>query len=167
MITPRISLIAALSTHTRAIGNKGALLWHIPEDLARFKRITTGHPILMGQATFQSIGRPLPGRDNIVLSHDVTYAPEGVYVAHTLDDALTYARTHDTQEVFVIGGGMVYAQTIDIADRLYLTLVESTSDGDTYFPPYEHLPFKKIEEVYASIAEMRYTFVTLERTLTS
>jgi dihydrofolate reductase len=161
--TPRISLIAALGATTRAIGAQGALLWHIPEDLAHFKRITLTHPVIMGQATFESIGRPLPKRENIVLSHDPTYAPEGVHVAHSLEEALTYARTRDSEEIVVIGGGTVYTQTIDSADRLYLTLVESETPGDTYFPPYEHLPFKKVEEHHSSTADMRYTFVTLDR----
>jgi dihydrofolate reductase len=164
MKRPTLSLIAALGTRTRAIGNNGKLLWHIPEDMARFKQLTLGHPIIMGRATFDSIGRPLPLRSNIVLTCNPTWTHEGVMVVHTIDEALDLARSLDEQEIFVIGGGELYAQTIDKADRLYLTLVEDDTPGDAFFPAYEQLPFTKTEATLGTSEDMRYVFVTLEHT---
>jgi dihydrofolate reductase len=160
---PILSLISALGKKTRAIGKNNALLWRIPEDLARFKQITQGHPIIMGCKTFESIGRPLPERTNIVLTLDPTWTCEGVTPAHTLDEAVSIASARDQTEIFIIGGGSVYAQTIARADRLYLTLVEDDAPGDTFFPPYEDLPFRVTEEVAHISGTLHYQFVLLER----
>lgn len=158
-----ISLIAALGTHTRAIGRNNALLWHIPEDLARFKRLTMGHPIIMGRKTFDSIGRPLRGRTNIVITRNQSWTHEGVLVMHTLQDAINHAHTIDTKEVFVIGGSDIYTQALPHADRLYLTLVQDDTPGDVYFPPYTHLPFVGTEEEAHPTSSPPFTFITLER----
>jgi dihydrofolate reductase len=129
----KLAIIAALG-HRRAIGKDGKLPWHIPEDLRRFKRLTSGHAVLMGRGTWESLGRPLPGRRNVVLSSG---AVPGVESYASLDDSLRALEESD--KVFVIGGGAVYAQIIDRADELYLTLVDREVDADTFFPPYEHL----------------------------
>ncbi len=133
---PRITLIAALGARTRAIGRNGKLLWHLPGDLPRFRALTLGHPVVMGSVTFASIGKPLPGRTTIVLTKDLAWAHEGVIVAHTLDEALEAATARDPHEVFVAGGGSVYAQAITRADRLLLTLVDDDTEGDTFFPDW-------------------------------
>jgi dihydrofolate reductase len=162
MTHPTLSLIAALGTRTRAIGKDNALLWHIPKDLAHFKRCTLGHAVVMGQRTYESIGRPLPGRHNIVLSTDPAWTTPGITVAHSIDDALKVASVAGEDEVFIIGGGSVYAQTIARANRLYLTLVDDDAQGDTFFPEYQHLPFVVQSEEYHA-GTPPYTFVTLVR----
>lgn len=126
-----ISMIVAASTNN-AIGRAGELPWHLPEDLKRFKAVTMGKPIIMGRLTYESIGRPLPGRQNIVLSSRAGYAPEGCHVAKTVDEALSVAA--DADEVMVIGGGHVYAAFLPRASRIYLTRVHANIDGDTFFP---------------------------------
>jgi dihydrofolate reductase len=163
LMTARISLIAALGANTLAIGKENALLWRIPQDLERFKALTMNHPIIMGSKTYASIGKPLPGRTNIVVSDDSTYALDGVRVCHSIDDALKTASELDDEEVFVIGGGSIYTQTIDIADRLYLTLVDSIEEGDVFFPAYEHLSWKEVERTPGHHGDLSYEFVTLDR----
>ncbi|AAR33902.1 dihydrofolate reductase [Geobacter sulfurreducens] len=127
----RITLIAAMAEN-RVIGNRGAIPWHLPDDLARFRAITLGHPVLMGRRTFESIGRPLPGRLNIVLSHREGYAPPGCLVARDLAAALELAR--DAAELFVCGGGELYREALPLADRILLTLVQGEFPGDVTFP---------------------------------
>jgi dihydrofolate reductase len=129
----KLAIIAALD-HRRAIGKDGKLPWHIPEDLKRFKRLTTGHAILMGRRTWESLGRPLPGRRNVVLSSSPVPGIESYASIEESLRALTSA-----ERVFVIGGGKVYAQLIDRADELYLTFVDRNVEADAFFPPYEHL----------------------------
>lgn len=124
-----VSIIVAKAKNN-AIGKDNQLLWHISEDLKRFKALTMGHPIIMGRKTFESIGRPLPGRRNIVISRNFTR--EGVETASSVEDAL--ARCQGEDEIFITGGGEIYRQTMDIADRLYITDVDCEPDGDTFFP---------------------------------
>jgi dihydrofolate reductase len=128
-----LAIIAAIGKN-RVIGKSGKLPWHISEDLKRFKKLTSGHTILMGRKTFESIGKPLSNRRNVVISskqipHVETYP--------SVDAALKGLA--DEERVFVIGGGQVYAQLLDRADELYLTFVDVRVDGDAFFPPYEHL----------------------------
>ncbi len=129
----KLVLIAALSTN-RVIGRNGKVPWHLPEDLQRFKRLTTGHTLLMGRKTFESIGKPLSGRRNVVLS---SRPLANVETYSTLADALRAVQGEE--QVYVIGGGTVFAQLIESADELRLTIIERHVEGDTYFPPYEHL----------------------------
>jgi len=117
------------------MGRDGDLPWHLPADLKRFKKLTTGHSIIMGRKTFESIGRPLPKRRSIVLSQTPSFQPEGTEVAASLDEALKLARTDE--EVFVIGGARVFAEALPIADRLYLTRVHADIEGDVFFPEIE------------------------------
>lgn len=131
-----ITLVAAVDRHL-AIGRDNAMPWRLPEDLAHFKAVTNGHPLVMGRATFESIGRPLPGRTSIVVTRDPGWTHDGVEVAHSIEDALTRAAQLDG-EAMVIGGGAVYAATIDRADRLEITHVDLTIDRpDTWFPPID------------------------------
>jgi dihydrofolate reductase len=132
-----ITLVAAVARNG-VIGRDGALPWHLPGELQRFKALTMGHVLVMGRLTYDSIGRPLPGRTTVVVTRQTGWVPAGgpfeqVVVAHDLDIALEVATDVDDQ-VFVVGGGQVYAETIDLADRLVLTEVDQEPDGDAYFP---------------------------------
>ena len=135
-----ISLIAAMARN-RVIGKDGKLPWRIPEDLKRFKKLTTGHCVVMGRKTFDSIGKPLPNRTNIVITRDKSWRADGVVVAHSLDEALGLA---SGDEVFVIGGGEIYAAALPKASKLYLTLVEGQWEGDAFFPEYDAGRFREV-----------------------
>ena len=129
----QLSVIAAIARN-RVMGRDNQLPWHLPADLRRFKAVTMGKPILMGRRTYTSIGRPLPGRTNVVLTRDPTFVAAGVVVASSLTDAL--ARVADEgDEAFVIGGAALFAEALPQAQRLYLTIIEADFDGDVYFPP--------------------------------
>ncbi|MBT9567707.1 MAG: dihydrofolate reductase [Thiobacillus sp.] len=138
---PRISIIAALARN-RVIGVENRLPWRLPEDLAHFKALTLGHPILMGRRTFESLGRPLPGRTNIVITRNPDYRSEDCLVAESIPAAL--ALCTKTDELFFIGGADLYAQVIPLADRLYLTEVEIEAQGDAWFPDYDRSAFREI-----------------------
>ena len=125
-----ITLIAACSEN-RVIGKDGTLIWHIPEDLKRFKKSTLGNPIVMGRKTYESIGKPLPGRTNIILSRDKNLRIDGCLVYNKISDIL---EIFEKNNIFVIGGGEIYKQFLDKADRIELTLIHKNFDGDTYFP---------------------------------
>lgn len=127
----KLIIIAALSRN-RIIGKDGEIPWRIPEDLARFKRLTSGHTVLMGRKTFDSLERPLPNRLNIVVTSKTI---NGIRTYPSLDFALQALKNE--QQVFVIGGGQLYTQTLKLADELYLTLIDRDVEGDTFFPPYE------------------------------
>ena len=157
-----VSMIAALGK-ARVIGRKNILLWPIPEDLKRFKALTMGHPIVMGRKTFESIGRVLPGRTNIVVTREQEWNHEGVVVTHSLEEAIKKAKEIDVQEVFVIGGAQIYEQALPLADKLYLTLVDAEEKGDAYFPPYEHLFTKETVEKNGGHEGLKYSWVNLER----
>jgi dihydrofolate reductase len=139
----RISLIAAVSSNG-VIGRGGKLPWHLSADLRRFKQLTMGHPIIMGRKTYESIGRPLPGRTTIVVSRQPDFHPTGVYVARSLPNALQQASSSD--EAFVVGGAQIYAAALPTADRLYLTEVEADVDGDTFFPALDQTAWQLVEQ---------------------
>ena len=129
-----VSIIAAMDRN-RLIGSNNQLPWHLPADLAHFKQVTMGKPIIMGRKTYESIGRPLPGRTNIVLTRSADFRAEGVLMAHTLEQALDYVSEED--EVMIIGGSTIYELALPRADRLYLTYVDSSSEGDAWFPEFD------------------------------
>lgn len=135
-----VSVIVA-AAENGVIGRGNALPWHLPEDLRYFRRVTMGKPLVMGRRTFESIGRPLPGRTNIVISRNPQFRAEGTRVVASLDDALQLARdialADGVDELLVIGGAEIYAQAIPRADRLYLTLVHSAVEGDALLPPID------------------------------
>lgn len=164
----RISLIAALGQN-RELGKGNQLLWRIAEDLKRFKTLTTGHPVIMGRKTFESImgslGKPLPERTNIIVTHDPEYkAPEGVIVTNTFPEALSYAKDSEgSEEIFVIGGGQIYEAALPFANRLYLTLIEDSADADTFYPAYEEQFHTKVSEEHHESNGLPYSWVTLER----
>lgn len=145
MSKPIVSAIAVISKVGRALGNKNGLLWKIEGDLPRFKALTTGHPIIMGRKTYESIVRPLPNRTNIVMTRNPDFKPEGVVVVSSIEEALKVAEnvghSVSNKEIFVIGGGEIYKQAMPFIDRLYLTLVDDEPEADTFFPDYSE--FKK------------------------
>lgn len=125
-----ISIIAAVAGN-RVIGKGNKLLWKIPADMEHFKSLTAGHTVIMGRKTFESIGRPLPGRKNVVLSRNANFKAEGCYVIHSAAEALELA---GSENAFVIGGAEIYAGFMDYAERLYITLIDENFDGDAHFP---------------------------------
>ncbi len=157
-----LSIIAVIGKN-RELGKENHLLWNLPGDLKRFRTITSGHPVIMGRKTFQSIGRVLPNRANFVISRDASFSAAGVTVVGSLDEAIEKAgRVPGREEIFVIGGGQIYAQAIDKADRLYLTVVNAEALGaDTYFPDYSRFS-KVIEQTPREENGIRYSFLTLE-----
>jgi dihydrofolate reductase len=146
------------------IGLAGGLPWHIPGDLKHFKAVTMGHPIIMGRKTHESIGRPLPGRRNIVVTRRADYRAGGCEVVHSFDEALRATRAEE--EVFVIGGAELYVEALPRAERVYLTRVEGSFEGDTYFPDTDwSLWHEVLRETYEADAENPHphVFSTLER----
>lgn len=132
-----ISLIAAIGKN-RELGFGNKLPWSLPDDLKRFKEITRGHPVIMGRKTFESIGKPLADRRNIVITHDKNYLPHGVDVVHSLEEAIKLSRaTLDTDEVFVVGGGETYNLALPYANKMYLTHVETGVLSDAFFPEFD------------------------------
>jgi dihydrofolate reductase len=160
----KISIIAAMDSK-RGLGKDSKLLFKIPEDFVRMQKLTMGHPIIMGRKTFESIGRVLPGRLNIVVTHNPFRVQEGLFFASSLEEALKIASEDERDEVFIFGGGQIYAQAMekDIVDRLYLTLVNGDFGADTFFPDYSS--FTKIisEEEHLSKEGYKYKFLTLEK----
>lgn len=158
-----IALIAAMADN-RVIGINNQLPWHLPADLKHFKQLTLGKPVLMGRRTFESIGRPLPGRLNIVVTRDRGFSPPGVVVAPSIEAALGHAE--DAAEVMVIGGASFYAQTLPLAQRLYLTLIHGEFTGDAFFPAWDPREWVEVNrEDFAPQTDNgpAYSFVTLER----
>jgi len=161
---PQISIVVALDKNTRAIGKGPDLLWRISDDLKRFKTLTTGHPILMGRKTFQSIGKALPNRTNIIITRDTNFKAENCIVAHSIEEALVEARKIEQKEIFVIGGGEIYTQALPFVDKLYLTIVESDAKGDIFFPNYSGFSKEVFrEERKDEKTAISYTWVDLIR----
>ncbi len=131
-----VSLIAAMDNR-RGIGIENRLPWRLSADLKRFRELTMGHHIFVGRKTFESIGKPLPGRQMIVITRDREFLADGCAVCHSLPEALDFARLRGEEEVFIIGGAQIYEQALPLADRLYLTLVDAEIVADTFFPMFD------------------------------
>lgn len=161
IIMVKISLIAAIAENN-ALGKDNKLIFRIYEDLKRFKVLTSGHAIIMGRKTFESIGRPLPNRTNIIVTRDKGFKADGGEVVHSVEEAVETAKKVEDNEIFIIGGGQIYKQSINFADKLYLTVVEGEPEADTYFPDYAE--FKKVifEESHETDG-LKYKFLELER----
>lgn len=158
---PRISLIAA-TARNGTIGDNNALLWHLPPDLQHFKRTTLGHPVIMGRKTWDSIGRPLPERHNIVITRDGSWAAAGATRATGWPQAL--AAAGNVPRVFVIGGAQIYALALPEADELVLTEIDREVEGDTRFPPWSHGDFVEQSRAAPAVHEgWPYAFVTYRR----
>ena len=159
----KLSLIVAMATN-RTIGINNQMPWHLSADLKKFKKITMGQPIIMGRKTFESIGRPLPGRQNIIISHNPDYQQQGCLVFNDLDSALQSCAESD--EVFVIGGATLYAATLIRADRLYITEIQRTFDGDTCFPEIEQDHWREVarEDINDdNSVDFNYSFIVYEK----
>jgi len=163
MNRPIVSLIAAMANN-RVIGKNNQMPWHLPADLRHFKAVTLGKPVIMGRKTYESIGRPLPGRINIVISRDRSYTLEGCETACSLEEAM--GLVNDVKEIMIIGGGYLYSQTLPQADRLYLTFIDLDVEGDTQFPPYEHLKLTELKrEKHIKDEKNRYDYQFVEFSL--
>jgi len=164
---PVIAFVVARADNG-VIGRDNALPWHLPEDLRHFKRLTVGKPIVMGRKTFESIGKPLPGRHNIVLTRDPDWRAEGVTVVPNLAEAIAAAGLDPrarAPEVMIVGGAHVYAEALPIATRVYLTEVHATPEGDTTLPAFDPAHWRETarEDHPAADGRAAYSFVTLER----
>ena len=163
----KVSLIVAVSRNG-VIGINNQLPWHLPEDLKYFKSVTMGKPIVMGRKTYDSIGRPLPGRTNIVITRDAAWTAPGVEVAQTLEDALKLgAKACDTSgasEIMVIGGEQIYRMTVAAADRLYLTQVDAEVEGDAFFPTIDPQAWHEVDVQLPNSTDTHpYRFIVLDR----
>tara|TARA_R110002167_G_scaffold318347_1_gene523969 strand:- start:134 stop:625 length:492 start_codon:yes stop_codon:yes gene_type:complete len=162
-------MIWAMSRN-RTIGRNNALPWHLPEDMKYFKRVTMGKPIIMGRKTWESIGRPLPGRSNIVITRDPSYTAEGVKIVRTLEEAISLAESialiDGAEEAVVIGGAQIYALALPLADRLYMTQVHAEVEGDAFFPQFDLTQWNELGREDFSAAGPNpydYSFVVLDR----
>ena len=160
----KVALVAAVA-RGGVIGRANTIPWRLPEDLVRFRELTTGHPVVMGRRTWDSLHerfRPLPGRRNIVVSRNPDWSAHGAERAGSLDQALELAAP--AERVFVVGGGQLYAEALPLADDLYLTEIEVEVDGDTYFPGWERTAFDEVSREEAVSADgIPYAFVTYRR----
>jgi dihydrofolate reductase len=161
----KISAIAAMSEN-RVIGDDNQLPWHLPADLKHFKNLTSGHPILMGRKTYESIGRPLPNRTNIIISRNTDFEAQGCTVVKDIDEAIACAKKQNSEEIFIIGGAEVYKQLLPAIDRIYLTIVHEDFEGDAFFPELDMKEWKESERVRHEadeINEFAYSFIVLDR----
>jgi dihydrofolate reductase len=158
---PRLYLIAAVAKNG-VIGAHGKLPWHLPEDLTHFKKLTLGHPILMGRRTWESLGKPLPGRENIVISRKPGFGAPGASVASSLEAAIALCAGEPV--AFVIGGAELYAAALPLADGLVLTEIDRDYEGDTRFPEWDRKSWRATQkETHTSADGMRFNFVLYER----
>ncbi len=160
-----ISQIAAMARN-RVIGRDNRLPWHMPDDLAWFFRVTRGHHIIMGRRNYEANGRALPGRTNIVITRKKTYEAPGCVVVHSIAEALDYARRQGEQEAFIVGGGEIYAATLSLADRIYLTLIDTDAEGDVFFPELDPAEWQVVSKEPHKADQRNpydYTFYIFER----
>ncbi len=159
---PRISIISALAKN-RTIGIHNTLPWRLPEDLKHFKALTLGHHILMGRKTYESIGKPLPGRTTVIITRGNFPAPEGVKIAHSLQDAIEVCGADE--EIFFVGGAELYAQALPLAGRLYLTEIQADVEGDAWFPDYDRAQWREVsrERRHDEASGLEYHFVVYDR----
>ncbi|MCB2194447.1 MAG: dihydrofolate reductase [Bacteroidetes bacterium] len=158
-----ISIIVAVAENN-VIGKDNSLIWHLPRDLKHFKETTSGHYIIMGRKTFESNGRPLPNRTNVIITRDKNYKAEGCIVVHSLEDAIKEAK--EDSEAFIIGGGVIYEMAMPLVDRIYLTKIHHKFEGDTYFPEINMDEWEVTEERFFEIDEKNkypFTILTLDR----
>ena len=156
------SIVVAIAKNN-AIGKNNQLLWHLPKDLKHFKEITSGHTIIMGRKTYESVGKPLPNRRNIIITRQ-NITIDGCEVVNSIDEALKLCAGED--EVFIVGGAEIYKQAISLTDRIYLTIVHQEFEGDTYFPEIKGDAWKETEREDHETDEKNlfpYSFITLER----
>ncbi|MFW5888360.1 MAG: dihydrofolate reductase [Patescibacteria group bacterium] len=157
-----ISIIAIIGKN-RELGKDNKLLWDMPEDMKRFKELTQGHAVIMGRKTYESIGKKLEGRNNIVITENKNYEAKGCTVVCSIKKAIEYAQEMDREEVFIIGGAQIYEQALPYADKLYLTVVDKEAEADTYFPEYSEFDKVIKEEEKETEDGLRYKFLELNK----
>jgi dihydrofolate reductase len=158
-----ISIVVAIANNW-VIGRNNALPWNLPADMEHFRKLTSGKPVIVGQKTYESIGKPLPGRTNIIITLNKNYTANGCLIVHSIEESLAAAK--DFEEVMVIGGASIYEQFLPLADRLYLTLIDANIEGDTFFPEFDYSDWNEVERVKNEPDKENiypYTFLTLER----
>jgi len=161
-----ITIVVATGKNNE-IGNKNQLLWHLPKDLKRFKNITNGHPVIMGRKTYQSMGKALSNRTNIVITRKTDWFEEGILIVNTLKDAIKHAKKID-ENIFIIGGGDIYKQSIEVADKIELTRVDGNFSADTFFPEIDEKHWHIVDErrfEKDEKHEYNFCFQTFERIL--
>lgn len=161
-----ITIVVAMGKN-REIGANNQLLWHLPKDLKHFKELTSGHPVIMGRKTYESIGKPLPNRTNIVISRKNDWFEEGILIVGSIKEAIKFAKKID-ENAYIIGGGNIYEQTLDLADQLEITLVDATLEADTFFPKIDEKKWTKTNEIHHEKDEKNqfdFSFQTFERIL--
>lgn len=155
-------IIAAMDKN-QVIGKNNTLPWHLPADLKHFKKVTMGKPIIMGRKTFESIGKPLPGRQNIILTRDKNYHATGCSIIHSIDEINKHT---DAEEIFVIGGSEIFNQLLPFAQKLYLTFIDAQFDGESYFPKWQKNEWHEIyreDHLADEQNKYNYSFVTYEK----
>ena len=161
-----ISIIVAISEN-KAIGKDNNLPWHLPLDLKHFKNLTLGHSIIMGRKTYESIGKPLPGRTSIIITNNKTYTAEGCVIKHSLADALSHAQSIGDSEAFIIGGSSLFKEGLEKASKIYLTKVHAEVDGDTFFK-FDPTNWKETSSESHDVDtthKFPFTFITLEKSV--
>ena len=155
-----ISLIVAMA-HDRVIGKDNRMPWHLPADLQHFKAITSGHPVIMGRKTFESIGKALPNRRNIVVSRNANYSAAGAELVNSLEAALSLVK--DQEEVFVIGGSQLFKEALPLAQKMYITYIDMHVDGDTFFPEWDHAQWHETSRKFFNpTPEFPYTYAFVD-----
>lgn len=159
-----VTIVVAIGKN-RGIGSNNQMLWHLPKDLKHFKEITSGHPVIMGRKTFESIGKPLPNRTNIVISRKSDWFEEGVLIVGSIKEAVKFAKKID-EDIFIIGGGNIYTQTMDMTDKIELTTVDAHIEADTFFPEIDGKIWKRVSQACYEKDEKNpydFCFETYER----
>jgi len=158
--------IVVAAAENNVIGKDNDLIWYLPADLKHFKSLTMGHPMIMGRKTYEAIGKPLPGRSSIIVTSQQDYKAEGCIVVHSLEEAIAKGKILDNEQVSIIGGANVYQQALPLTDKVYLTRVHHTFDGDVHFPELPEEEWQVVEQEYHEPDEKNkysYTFQTLVR----
>lgn len=157
-----IAIVVAVADN-HVIGKDNQLIWHLPADLRHFKQKTMGHPMIMGRKTFESIGKPLPGRTTIIVTRQENFQAEGCLVAHSVQEAIDLGRELDKEQVSIVGGAEIYKQAMPFVDTLYLTRVHHTFDGDTYFPELQEKEWEQVSmERHEPDEKNRYSYSFIE-----
>jgi dihydrofolate reductase len=161
----KLSIIVAVAEN-HVIGRDNQLIWHLPKDLKQFKNLTTGHPIIMGRKTFESIGKPLPNRTSIIISRNTNFAVEGCIVVNSLENAILEAQKIESEEAFIIGGAEIYKIAMPISDKIYLTRVYHNFEGDTFFPEIDLNNWQETKREMNEVDDKHlyeFAFVELEK----
>ncbi|MEA5258240.1 dihydrofolate reductase [Arcicella aquatica] len=161
----KLSIIVAVAENG-VIGHNNQLIWRLPEDLKMFKRLTTGHPVIMGRKTFESIGKPLPNRTSIIITQNPEFQVEGCITVHSLEDAIEAASEIEDNEAFIIGGAEIYRLSLPFTDKIYLTEVHHVFEGDTFFPELDKNVWEEVSRIDHETDEKhlyRYSFLELEK----